>query len=264
LPRAICAMEVPRRLCGLECRRGPPDDHGRTSVGRPLSGSISVQIRFDGFWTRKKEMRQPEHRANIRGEIRGLLWRSGLLVPLRPFLGAERRNGAGSGMIVAQVHRPAQQLVSASRLPVGVERGRCARPPRSPPPRRQRSSADPRRRRPLLPRPERSDIRLEPPPRAQRSKGRGVLAAPCMKLVGMNVAPARDLGNNRLGRQALLHHPQLLSRRPPPSPLRTGKPPSPSSRFCPLICKSMSKPLTRKRDPIGGLHRMRTVNLRPR
>jgi hypothetical protein len=50
-----------------------PDDHGRTSVGRPLSGSISVQIRFDGFWTRKKEMRQPERRANIRREIRGLL-----------------------------------------------------------------------------------------------------------------------------------------------------------------------------------------------
>jgi hypothetical protein len=38
----------------------------------------------------------------------------------------------------------------------------------------------------------------------------------------MNVVPARDLGNDRLGRQELPHHPQLLSKRPPPSPIRTG------------------------------------------
>src|SRR5262245_25747182 len=60
-----------------------------------------------------------------------------------------------------------------------------------------------------------------------------------------DVVPARHLGNDRLGRQALLHHPQLLSKRPPPSLIRTGKH---RHRVCPLICKSMSKPLTAKRD----------------
>jgi hypothetical protein len=43
------------------------------------------------------------------------------------------------------------------------------------------------------------------------------------EVVGMNVVPARDLGNDRLGRRALLYHPQLLSKRLPPSPIRTGK-----------------------------------------
>jgi hypothetical protein len=38
----------------------------------------------------------------------------------------------------------------------------------------------------------------------------------------MNVVPARDLCNDRLGRQELPHHPQLLSKCPPPSPIRTG------------------------------------------
>jgi hypothetical protein len=47
--RAICAMEIPRRFCGLESRRGSPDGHGRTSGGRPLCGSNSVHIRFNGF-----------------------------------------------------------------------------------------------------------------------------------------------------------------------------------------------------------------------
>src|SRR5262249_21302858 len=74
-------------------------------------------------------------------------------------------------------------------------------------------------------------------------KRRGAcLAPPCMKWLG-NVMPARDLGNDRLGRQALPHHPQLLSKRPPPSPIRTGKHRH-RHRVCPLICKSMNKPLT--------------------
>jgi hypothetical protein len=42
------------------------------------------------------------------------------------------------------------------------------------------------------------------------------------EVVAINFMPARDLGNDRLGRQALPHHPQLLSKRPPPSPIRTG------------------------------------------
>src|SRR5262249_5246433 len=79
-----------------------------------------------------------------------------------------------------------------------------------------------------------------------------------MKLVGMNVVPARHFCHHRLGRQALLHNPQLLSRRPPPLPLRTGKHRH-RHRVCPLICKSMSKALTWERDPIAGLHRMPTL-----
>ena len=56
-------------------------------------------------------------------------------------------------------------------------------------------------------------------PRGQEAQG--VLGAAMHEVVGMNVVPARDLGNDRLGRQET-PHPQLLSKRPPPSPIRTG------------------------------------------
>jgi hypothetical protein len=103
------------------------------------------------------------------------LWRSGLLVPLFTRRAPERRG--------KRDHRRSSASASATaRVGVTPSDRRRTRPLRkttsiTAASRRQRSSADPRRRRPLLPRPERSDIRLEPPPRAQRSKGRGVLAA---------------------------------------------------------------------------------------
>jgi hypothetical protein len=81
------------------------------------------------------------------------------------------------------------------------------------------------------------------------------------EMVGMNVVPARDLGNDRLGRQALLHHPQVLSKRPPPSLIRTGKH---RHRVCPLICKSMSKPLTANAiTDLSQAHHHRAVTGRP-
>src|SRR5437773_11220930 len=79
-----------------------------------------------------------------------------------------------------------------------------------------------------------------------------------MQLVRMNIVATRDLDDRTLSHQAFLNDPQLLSRCPPPAPLRAGKYRH-SHRVCPLICKSMGKPLTSTANPIGGLHRMRTI-----
>src|SRR5436309_9389957 len=81
-----------------------------------------------------------------------------------------------------------------------------------------------------------------------------------MQLVRMNIVATRDLDDRTLSHQAFLNDPQLLSRCPPPAPLRAGKYRH-SHRVCPLICKSMGKPLTSTANPIGGLHRMRTYYL---
>src|SRR5205823_10661188 len=81
-----------------------------------------------------------------------------------------------------------------------------------------------------------------------------------MQLVRMNIVATRDLDDRTLSHQAFLNDPQLLSRCPPPAPLRAGKYRH-SHRVCPLICKSMGKPLTSTANPIGGLHRMRTPKL---
>src|SRR5437016_895269 len=78
-----------------------------------------------------------------------------------------------------------------------------------------------------------------------------------MQLVRMNIVATRDLDDRTLSRQAFLNDPHLLSRCPPPAPLRAGKYRH-SHRVCPLICKSMGKPVTSTANPIGGLHRMRT------
>ena len=55
---------------------------------------------------------------------------------------------------------------------------------------------------------------------------------------GMNVVPARNLGDSRLGRQALLDDPKLLSRAPSPSSLAARKNRS-CRHMCPLIRKLM-------------------------
>src|SRR5438874_5280531 len=78
-----------------------------------------------------------------------------------------------------------------------------------------------------------------------------------MQLVRMNIVATRDLDDRTLSRQAFLNDPHLLSRCPPPAPLRAGKYRH-CHRVCPLICKSMGKPVTSTANPIGGLHRMRT------
>src|SRR6266516_423773 len=64
-----------------------------------------------------------------------------------------------------------------------------------------------------------------------------------MQLVRMNIVATRDLDDRTLSRQAFLNDPHLLSRCPPPAPLRAGKYRH-SHRVCPLICKSMGKPVT--------------------
>src|SRR6266566_9102653 len=76
-----------------------------------------------------------------------------------------------------------------------------------------------------------------------------------MQLVRMNIVATRDLDDRTLSHQAFLNDPHLLSRCPPPAPLRAGKYRH-SHRVCPLICKSMGKPVTSTANPIGGLHRM--------
>src|SRR5437763_15103560 len=81
-----------------------------------------------------------------------------------------------------------------------------------------------------------------------------------MQLVRMNIVATRDLDDRTLSHQAFLNDPQLLSRCPPPAPLRAGKYRH-SHRVCPLICKSMGKPVTSTANPIGGLHRMRTLEI---
>jgi hypothetical protein len=70
--------EIPRRFCGLESRRGTPDDHGRTSVGRPPGGSNSVQIRFNGLGPERRKPcgvhrkeNPPEHEGRVSGTLMG-------------------------------------------------------------------------------------------------------------------------------------------------------------------------------------------------
>src|SRR6059058_3021327 len=75
-----------------------------------------------------------------------------------------------------------------------------------------------------------------------------------MQLVRINIVATRDLDDRTLSHQAFLNDPQLLSRCPPPAPVRAGKYRH-SHRVCPLICKSMGKPVTSTANPIGGLHR---------
>src|SRR5437879_13708729 len=69
-----------------------------------------------------------------------------------------------------------------------------------------------------------------------------------MKLVGMNIVPARNLGNARLSSKALLNKPQLLSRSPSPPSLRTGKNRN-RRHVCPLTCKLMGKHSHAPRHP---------------
>src|SRR6266446_6694854 len=69
-----------------------------------------------------------------------------------------------------------------------------------------------------------------------------------MKLVGMNIVPARNLGNARLSSKALLNKPQLLSRSPSPPSLRTGKNRN-RLHVCPLTCKLMGKHSHAPRHP---------------
>ena len=61
---------------------------------------------------------------------------------------------------------------------------------------------------------ERSRLRFhsQPPRRAR--------PAPRMQLIGVNIVPPRDLADHCVGRLAFLDDPQLLSRRPPPAPLK--------------------------------------------
>src|SRR6266478_4867078 len=69
-----------------------------------------------------------------------------------------------------------------------------------------------------------------------------------MKLVGMYIVPARNLGNARLSSKALLNKPQLLSRSPSPPSLRTGKNRN-RRHVCPLTCKLMGKHSHAPRHP---------------
>src|SRR5206468_7692707 len=75
-------------------------------------------------------------------------------------------------------------------------------------------------------------------PRALNSRAH--LPAPKVEHVGMNVVPARNLGNARLARKTLLDDPQLLSRRPAPSPLRARKNRN-VRHVCPLTGKLTGK-----------------------
>src|SRR5439155_10779877 len=84
-----------------------------------------------------------------------------------------------------------------------------------------------------------------------------------MQLVRMNIVATRDLDDRTLSHQAFLNDPQLLSRCPPPAPLRAGKYRH-THRVCPLICKSMGKPVTSTANPIGGLHRLSITHISPR
>jgi hypothetical protein len=56
----------------------------------------------------------------------------------------------------------------------------------------------------------------------RRQRPAAPLPAPQAKQIGVNIVPARNLGYNRLGRQALLDHPQLIGRSPTPPPFGTG------------------------------------------
>src|SRR5208337_2470062 len=66
------------------------------------------------------------------------------------------------------------------------------------------------------------------------------LPAPRVQLIGGNIVPPRDLADHCVGRLAFLDDPQLLSRRPAPAPLGTGKD-CHRHRVCPLTPKSMGQ-----------------------
>jgi putative transposase len=113
---------------------------------------------------------------------------------------------------------------SAQKHRWGQHAARCATPTRSP--RRLRSHRSvplAAHRHPMRSQPAQNHWRASSAHRARQPAFQCGLSAPCVKQIGMDIVPARNLGNVRLRCQTLLDDPSLLGRGPSPSSFGTRK-----------------------------------------